>query len=88
MKKIITVILFVLLAGSASVFAGNVETMSTDELKAMLGSSDLIVLDVRRGRDWSSSEYKIKGAVRVEANGVDAAAKKYSKEKTLVFYCA
>jgi hypothetical protein len=88
MKKLVAVFLFVLLAGSTSVFAGSVKTIDKDELKAMLGSSELVVVDVRTGRDWSSSEFKIKGAIRATGKDVDSLASQYSKDKTLVLYCA
>lgn len=88
MKKLIAVFLFVLLASSSSVFAGDVKIINKDELKAMLGSPDLVVLDVRTGRDWSSSEFKIKGAVRSTGKDVEEVAAQYSKDKTLVLYCA
>jgi hypothetical protein len=38
-----------------------VPRMSIDELKGILDSKDLILLDVRAGKDWSSSELKIVG---------------------------
>jgi rhodanese-related sulfurtransferase len=88
MKKIVLFLLVFLWAGSSPLFATTVEIMDKDELKGILDSSDIVIFDVRTGKDWSSSEYKIKGAVRLEADGVDSAAEKYGKEKTLVFYCA
>ena len=62
--------------------------MTKDELKAMLGSPDLIIIDVRYGKDWTESDVKIKGAVREDPEAFDSWAKKYPKDKTLVFYCA
>jgi len=88
MKRIIAVLLFVFLVGSTSVFADSIETIDKDELKGMLDSQDLVVLDVRTGRDWSSSEFKIKGAVRLEKGDIAAAMDTYSKDQTIVLYCA
>jgi predicted sulfurtransferase len=62
--------------------------MTKDELKAMLGNPDLIIIDVRYGRDWTDSDLKIKGAVREDPEAFDSWANKYSKDKTIVFYCA
>ncbi len=62
--------------------------MTKDELKAMLGNPDLIIIDVRYGRDWTDSDLKIKGAVREDPEAFDSWANKYPKDKTLVFYCA
>jgi rhodanese-related sulfurtransferase len=62
--------------------------MSIEELKGMLGSPDLVIIDVRREGDWKSSTVKVKGSVREDADKVDAWMNKYPKDKTLVFYCA
>lgn len=49
---------------------------------------DLVILDVRSGRDWSASEVKITGAVRANGDDFDNWANSYPKEKTIVLYCA
>ena len=68
--------------------SADVPGMTKDELKALLGNPDLIILDVRRGSDWTSSDLKIKGALREEPNDIESWANKYSKDKILVLYCA
>lgn len=68
--------------------AAEVPRMSKEELRVMLDNDDVIVLDVRSGRDWSSSESKIEGAVREEAFKAEEWVSKYDKEKTYVLYCA
>ncbi len=88
MKKIIALMLFLFVAGTPSVFAGEVKTIDKDELKTMLGSPDLVVLDVRTGKDWTSSEFKIKGAVRFTDKDISMAMEKYTKDSTIVLYCA
>lgn len=62
--------------------------ISKDELRAALDNPDLIVVDDRSGRDWTSSEYKIKGALRVAPGEEEAWAARYPKDKMIVFYCA
>jgi len=62
--------------------------ISKDEVKKMLGSPDLILIDVRRGADWNASTVKIQGAVREDPGNVASWMDKYPKNKTLVFYCA
>jgi rhodanese-related sulfurtransferase len=47
----------------------------------------LVIIDVRLGKDWTDSDLKIKGAVREESEAFESWAKKYPKDKTLVFYC-
>ena len=88
MKRILFLLSFCLLLGTTSLYAAEVPTMSKDELKSRLGSSNLSILDVRSGRDWSSSEFKIQGAERASAGDFASWSKKYPKDQTLVLYCA
>jgi hypothetical protein len=67
---------------------GDAPRMAKEELKAMLGAADLVVIDVRYGKDWSESDRKIAGAVREDPKGFDTWGGKYPKTKTLVLYCA
>lgn len=88
MKVIVTFLCIAFLGAASPAFAGDVQIMNKDGLKDMLGSEDLVVIDVRTGTDWSSSEFKIKGAVREEPGETASWAGKYSKDKTVVLYCA
>jgi len=77
-----------LLAGlPAIVSASDVPKITVEELSARLGSSDLIIIDVRIERDWKSSPLKVKGAVWEDFQDVDNWAQKYPKDKTTVLYC-
>jgi len=68
--------------------SADVPKMTKDELKAMLGNPDLVMVDVRLGKDWTDSEMKIKGAVREDPGDVESWAKKYTKDEIVVLYCA
>jgi predicted sulfurtransferase len=68
--------------------AADVPLMTTDELKAALGSADLVILDARAGKDWKSSEFKIQGAVRAAPGKFDEWGSTYDKGKKIVLYCA
>ena len=46
--------------------AQDVQRITKEELEGKLENPDLVIIDVRSGRDWKSSEAKIKGAVREE----------------------
>jgi rhodanese-related sulfurtransferase len=72
----------------ASVAQSAVTKMTKEELRAKLDSPDVVIVDVRLGKDWKASEEKIKGAVRVDAAEIESLATKYPKDKTLVLYCA
>lgn len=68
-------------------FAASVSIMTKEELKSKLGHEDVVVLDARSGRDWSTSEFKIKGAVRLDGQDFSP-LENFSKEQTFVLYCS
>ena len=63
-----------------------VPRLTIEELRPLIGTSDLILIDVRVGDEWKKSDEKIQGAVREEPEKYDQWVVKYPKEKTLVFY--
>ena len=92
MQWMILVVLLGLIVAGLGVYSAKAAVeasrMSKEELKGMLGSKELVVIDVRAGKDWDASEIKIKGAVREDPKNLDSWAAKYPKDMTLVFYCA
>lgn len=90
-RKLFVALLMTLAVGCAgmgtSAAKGEVPRMTKEELKAKLGTPEVVVLDVRREQDWKAGEDKIAGAIRENPKDVEWAAK-YPKEKTLVLYCA
>jgi rhodanese-related sulfurtransferase len=68
--------------------AQEVPRITKEELKETLGNPDVIIIDLRLGRDWENDELRIKGALREDPGNVDSWISKYPKEKTLVLYCA
>jgi hypothetical protein len=73
---------------SFNALAGSAPRMTKEELKSMLGNDKLAIVDVRRSKDWNSSEYKIKGAVRGDPDPRKVAswANNYGKDRILVVY--
>ena len=92
MKKVLSLvilgILIVLIACTNKRGANDVPLIAIDELKAKLGSSDMVLLDVRAKNDWDKSNEKITGAVRMDPETVDAWAGTLPKDKDIVLYCA
>ena len=74
----------VVLAAVVPAMSQEVPRISKEDLKEMLGKPDVVIVDVRAGSDWNASTFKVKGAVREEADKVDSWIEKYSKDKTLV----
>lgn len=64
----------------------DIPRMTREELVPLLGSADVIVIDVRSNPDWLGSDVKIKGAVREDPAKLATWIEKYPKDKTLVFY--
>jgi rhodanese-related sulfurtransferase len=88
MKKLLLFVVGLICLTALPALSGSGKLMTTTELKDMLGSQDLVILDVRSGRDWSTSEVKITGAVRANGDDFGSWANSYPKEKTIVLYCA
>ena len=70
----------------ATLSSAEPQMISKEELRGMMDSKELIILDVRAGKDWSSAEFKIKGAVRADPHKFSAWAEDYPKERKLVLY--
>ncbi len=85
---IFTTLLALALFTAPLAVAADVPLMTKEELKAMMDTGDVQVLDVRAGRDWDSSEFKIQGSQRPEGKEVAAWAGNYAKDKPTVLYCA
>jgi rhodanese-related sulfurtransferase len=77
-----------LTGGVTAAAAQNVPLVSKEQVFPRLGSPELVIIDVRAGKDWSSSQKKIKGAVREDPDKVEAWAKKYTTQQDILLYCA
>jgi hypothetical protein len=62
--------------------------IALDQAKDMLNKPGVVFIDVRTDKDWVASDMKISGAVREEPKQSSEWMGKYSKDKTLIFYCA
>lgn len=68
--------------------ASDAPRMPKEELRAILGSPDIVIIDVRAQTDWLLTKQKIKGAVRENPREPEKWIDTYSKDKTIVLYCA
>ncbi len=84
----LALVLAVILAPMGTAMATDVKIMEVDTLKGLIDDPELLVLDVRTGRDWSSSELKIKGARRAEPREIDKWSAGLDSKKVIVLYCA
>ncbi len=90
MKKILLILipLFSVALFAAYSGAASVSVVSKETLKDWMENGSVTVLDARRGRDWSSSEFKIKGAHRTAPDKFSNWKADFSKDQKLVLYCA
>ena len=72
----------------ASMSSEEVPLMTTGDLKSRLDKPDTVILDVRAGSDWTSSDQKISGAVRGDPKEFSKWSNIYPKNDTIVLYCA
>lgn len=74
------------MTGLGHAAAGGIITK--EQLREIIDDPDVVVLDVRTGRDWRSSEFKIKGAVRANPSEFGEWISQQDKGKRFVTYCA
>lgn len=72
---------------AAAATSVEVPRISIEQAKQMLGSPDVIFIDVRTRISWWRSAAKITHAVREEPGAVKQWAPKYARDKTLIIYC-
>ena len=83
----ITVSLAVMVLLSATALAQrDAPRITKEQLKGMLGNSNVIILDVRTTENWQASDFKIKGAKRELPTKFYAWSDKYPDDKILVLY--
>ena len=68
--------------------AAEAPRVDKETLKTWLADPQVVIVDVRFGKDWEDSTTKIKGAVRHDPKEVQAWAASLPKEKKIVLYCA
>jgi rhodanese-related sulfurtransferase len=88
MRHLVLLLTLLFTLGAVSAAWSEDLIMDKDALNSMLSGADLVVLDVRTGKDWSSSEFKIKNAVRAPVGEYKDWSASLPKDKTLVTYCA
>jgi hypothetical protein len=91
---ILPIITFSLLCGPAQTALAmgkgpEAPRITKEQLLAMMGNQDVVILDVRESGSWKNSQWKIKGAVREDpTKDVKTWAEKVPRDKTLVLYCS
>ncbi len=65
-----------------------IDRISPEKVKTMLGREDVMIVDVRTAKDWGKGNSRIKGAVREHPKRVNEWLANHPKDKTIGFYCA
>lgn len=69
-------------------WADDVQRITVQELKAKMDKGEsVVVLDVRTTGSWMSSHEKIKGAVRISINALEARLAEIPKGSEVITYC-
>jgi rhodanese-related sulfurtransferase len=83
------VVVTLILAFSWSCSSGQeAPRVDKETLKSWLADPQVVIVDVRFGKDWQDSNTKIKSAIRHDSKEVQTWAASLPKEKKIVLYCA
>ena len=81
-----------LMTGNATVSTADdpkdIPRISVHQVQQGLGNPEIVIIDVRKARNWLRSSSKIPTSVREDPYTPNQWFNKYAKEKTLIFYCA
>jgi hypothetical protein len=93
MMRILGALIVVVLAGmfpwqapAVAASGDDVPRMTKEELKTLLGSPEVVILDVRLG--GGNAPKKITGSVFEDPENVSDWAPKYPKDKKIILYCS
>jgi predicted sulfurtransferase len=78
----------VLAAGINGITEKDVALMTREGLREAISEGPVVILDARNGKDWHSSEFKIKGAVRADPKRFSDWVERHPKHAPVVVYCA
>ncbi len=84
----IVIVIAVIFALTSCTRLIHVPRINKEDLMNKLGSTDLILLDVRISEDWQKSMEKIVGARRVDPADLSSWVDTLPKDKEIVLYCA
>ncbi|MCG8618101.1 MAG: hypothetical protein MI802_17955 [Desulfobacterales bacterium] len=88
MKRIIAILISSIALALFTLPVNAASVVTKETLKEWMDNGNVAILDARTGRDWSSSEFKIKGADRTAPGDFSDWKKNYTKDQKLVVYCA
>ncbi len=68
--------------------ADNVPRITVQELKAKIDKGeDVVIVDVRAGREYEDSKIRIKGAIRIPIVQLEARSNELPRDKEIITYC-
>ena len=66
----------------------NVPRITVQELKVKMDKGeDVVIIDVRLGREYEDSKIRMKGAIRIPIVQLEARSKELPRDKEIVTYC-
>jgi len=68
--------------------ADNVPRITVQELKAKMDKGeDVVILDVRAGREYKDSKIRIRGDIRIPIVQLEARSNELPRDKEIITYC-
>lgn len=65
----------------------DIRRISKEDVKELIGTPGVTIIDVRYQNTWKKSDTKIAGAVREHPNEIGSWVAKYDKNSTIILYC-
>lgn len=82
-------IIFIIVMPFITAADDSVPRITKEALKAKIEKGeDIIILDVRTGMSYNDSSIKIKGALRIPPNEIEARYKELPMDKEIITYCS
>jgi len=65
-----------------------VERVTAGEVKRRMDSGDqLVFIDARNQHDWSRSDFKLPGALRIPVSEMEERMEEVPRDQTIITYC-
>jgi len=66
----------------------DIPRITVEELKVKMDKGeDVVILDVRAGREYTESKIRIKGAIRIPIVQLEARSNELPRDKEIIAYC-
>jgi len=69
--------------------ADNIRMIKAQELKGRIDKGeDILIIDIRTGKEYEESHFRIKGAIRISIVSLEDRIKELPTDRPIIFYCS